>query len=232
MRPDPLTVVTFKWNTPGYRAKFAPEHVRILQRMVARHYPDPHRFVCFTDDPAGIEDVALPLWDDHAAVPNPTGGGRPSCYRRLKLWDPAMRDVLGPRFVMIDLDVVICGDLRPLFNRTEDVVMWRSPSREWPYNGAMLMANTGARPRVWTDFDPVESPKATQARGYRGSDQAWLSHVLGPDESVWTAADGVIFQNDLWRRQSRQPRGGRVVFTTGGHPPWTARAPWVREHYR
>ena len=44
MGSEPLTVVTFKWNTPGHRAKFAPEHVRILQRMVARHYPDPHRF--------------------------------------------------------------------------------------------------------------------------------------------------------------------------------------------
>lgn len=234
MQREPLCVVTFKWHTPGYRAKFESKHVNTLRRMVLRHYPDPIRFVCVTDDPAGLAEgiEALPLWDDHAAVPNPTGGGRPSCYRRLKLWDPAMRDVLGPRFVMLDLDVVICGDLRPLWNRSEDVVMWRSPSREWPYNGAMLMADTGARPQVWTDFDPMESPKATQARGYRGSDQAWLSHVLGADEAVWTAADGVIFQNDLWRRQSRQPRGGRVVFTTGGHPPWTARAPWVREHYR
>lgn len=232
MQPEPLTVVTFKWHTPGYRAKFNPEHVRTLQSMVARHYPDPHRIVCFTDDPVGIEDVALPLWDDYASVPNPTGGGRPSCYRRLKLWDPAMRDVLGRRFVMLDLDVVICGDLRPLWNRPEDVVMWRSPSREWPYNGAMMLANTGARPQAWADFDPHESPRITQARGYRGSDQAWLSHILGPDEAVWTAKDGVIFQNDLWRPHSRQPRDGRVVFTTGGHPPWKARAPWVRQHYR
>lgn len=192
MGNEPLTVVTFKWNTPGYRAQFTAAHVRTLQRMVARHYPDPHRFVCFTDDPAGIEDVALPLWDDHAAVPNPTGGGRPSCYRRLKLWDPAMAEVLGTRFVMLDLDVVICADLRPVLNRPEDVVMWRSPSGEWAYNGAMFMANTGARPQVWTDFDPIDSPKATHARGYRGSDQAWLSHCLGPDEAVWTPKDRAL----------------------------------------
>lgn len=229
---EPLTVVTFKWHTPGYRATFTAEHVRTLQRMVARHYPDQHRFICFTDDAAGIEDVALPLWGDHAAVPNPTGEGRPSCYRRLKLWDPAMRSVLGPRFVMLDLDVVILGDLRPLWNRREDVVMWRSPGGEWPYNGAMFMANTGARPQVWRDFDPARSPAMTHARRYRGSDQAWLSHCLGAGEAVWTEADGVVFQNDLWRPTSRQPRRARVVFTTGGHPPWESRASWVQEHYR
>lgn len=229
-----LTVVTFKWKTPGYRAVFESKHVNILRRMVLRHYPDPVRFVCFTDDPAGLAEgiEAHPLWDDHRRVPNPTGGGRPSCYLRLKLWDPAMREVLGPRFVMLDLDTVICGDLRPIFNRPEDVVLWKSPTNQWPYNGAMLMANTGARPQVWHDFDPVESPKATHARGYRGSDQAWISHCLGPGEAVWTERDGVIFQNDLWRHQSRKPPGARIVFTTGGHPPWAARASWVREHYR
>lgn len=221
-----LTVVTFKWRTPGYRATFTAEHVRTLQRMVARHYPDPHRLICFTDDPAGIEDVALPLWGDHASVLNPTGRRRPSCYRRLKLWDPAMRAVLGSRFVLLDLDVVICGDLRPLWNRQEDVVMWRSPTGEWPYNGAMFLANTGARPQVWRDFDPVRSPAQTHARGYRGSDQAWISHVLGWDEAVWTEDDGVRFY-----RPGGDMSGARIVFPASTNAPWKTRDPWLREHY-
>lgn len=227
-----ISVVTFKWSTPGYRAKFTAEHVRTLQRMVARHYPDPHRFVCFTDDATGIEDIALSLWDDYASVPNPTGGGRPSCYRRLKLFDPSMSEIIGPRFVMLDLDTVITGDLRPLWNRPEDVVMWKSPSNEWPYNGAMFMANTGARPKVWTDFDPVESPKLTTAAGFRGSDQAWLSYALGPNEAVWTQADGVVYYGKMMRPRERLPKGSRIVFTTGGTAPWTLKHQWVREHYR
>lgn len=229
-----LSVVTFKWATPGYRATFKSEHVNILRRMTLRHYRGPIRFMCFTDDPKGLdgEIEALPLWDDFRSVPNPTGGGRPACYLRLKLWDPAMREVVGPRFVMLDLDCVIVDDLTPLFNRTEDVVMWRSPTGLWPYNGAMVMANTGARPQVWRDFDPAESARITHERGFRGSDQAWLSHILGPDEAVFTQQDGVVYQNDLWRPTSRKPKDARIVFTTGGHPPWTARAPWVRQHYR
>src|SRR5690606_17846609 len=114
-----ISVVTFKWHTPGYRAKFTADHVNTLRRMVQRHYQAPHRFICITDDPAGLDGgiEVVPLWDDYASVPNPTGGGRPSCYRRLKLFDPAMAEVIGPRFVMLDLDCVICGGLAPIFRR-------------------------------------------------------------------------------------------------------------------
>lgn len=230
-----LSVVTFKWKNPGYRCSFESQHVNTLRRMVARHYPDPHRFICITDDPAGLdpEIEVVPMWNDHADVPNPTGGGRPSCYRRLKLWDPAIAEVVGPRFVMLDVDVVICGDLRPLWNRTEDVVMWKSPTLEWPYNGAMFMANAGARPQVWTDFDPVESPKATTAAGYRGSDQAWISHKLGWDEAVWTQRCGVYYFGAKGiGRTDPLPANAKIVFTTGGNAPWVLKQEWVRKHYR
>lgn len=228
-----ISVVTFKWATPGYRAKFTSEHVNTLRRMVRRHYQAPHRFICITDDPAGLDGgiEVVPLWDHHSSVPNPTGGGRPSCYRRLKLFDPAMAEVIGDRFVMLDLDCVICGDLSPLFDRPEDAVFWKSPTNEWPYNGAMFMANTGARPQLWQDFDPLESPKLTQAAGYRGSDQAWISYKLGWNEATWTERDGVYYYGKMRNRQS-VPANARIIFTTGGSAPWTLRHPWVRKHYR
>lgn len=228
-----ISVVTFKWATPGYRAKFTSEHVNTLRRMVLRHYQAPHRFICITDDPAGLDSgiEVVPLWDHYASVPNPTGGGRPSCYRRLKLFDPAMAEVIGDRFVMLDLDCVICGDLSPLFDRPEEAVFWKSPTNEWPYNGAMFMANTGARPQLWQDFDPLESPKLTQAAGYRGSDQAWISYKLGWNEATWTERDGVYYYGKMRNRQS-VPANARIIFTTGGSAPWTLRHPWVRKHYR
>lgn len=228
-----LSVVTFKWATPNYRAQFAARTVNVLRNMVARHYPDPHRFICITDDAAGLMDgiEVVPLWSDLADVPNPTGGGRPSCYRRLKLFDPAMRDVIGSRYVMLDLDTIVCGDLRPVFNRTEDIVLWRSPTGEWPYNGAMYLANAGARPQVWRDFDRVESPRLTHAHGYRGSDQAWISYRLGPSEPVWTEADGVRYYGKLPDRR-KPPADARIIFTTGGCAPWKLGHAWVRQHWR
>lgn len=226
------SVVVFKWRTPGYRSKFTAEHVHIMRDMVRRHYPNPHRFICITDDPTGIEpDVEVyPLWDDHKDLLNPTWGKKgPSCYRRLKTFSPEFERIAGKRFVCIDLDMVIVGDLRPLWDRDEEFVMWADPTGIWPYNGSMFMMNAGCRSQVWTDFDPIESPKAAAALGYRGSDQAWISYKLGPDEAKWTVYDGVVWCRDVMEANiDRQ----RVVSFCGPVDPWNSPEPWVRRHYK
>lgn len=227
-----LTVVIFKWQDRhhGYVPKFTARHVNAMANMVDAYHQDPHRIVCFTDDATGVDPriQCLPLWDDYAHVPNPTGGGRPSCYRRLKLWAPEMTALIGPRFVHLDLDAVVCGDLRPLWNRYEDVVMWTDPQGRWPYMGGTYMADTGARPEVWTEFDPVTSPRLAAAKGYQGSDQAWLSYRLGK-EAFWTHADGIYRQ--LPRQFAEKPRNARIVFTTGIRPPWDADVGWIKDHW-
>jgi hypothetical protein len=225
-----ITVVCFKWRTPSYVGTFGSEHVNALQRMVKANYALPHRFLCITDDPAGLRCETYPIWDDYRYVKNPTGGGRPACYLRLKLFSEEMRPVLGDRWVMLDLDCVILGNLRSLWNRKEEAVFWRNPHREWPYNGAMMMCKTGARDRVWSEFDPHESPRLTHRKGYRGSDQAWISYCLGSDEAVWTQKDGVYFLPEL---RGRQLDNAKIVFTTAATAPWTDNCPkWMKRIYR
>lgn len=239
-----LIVCTFKWSTPGYRSKFDAAAVATLRRMVARHYPHPHRFVLFTDDPVRDdarlqgEDVEVwELWDDLAKVPNPSGHKNPSCYRRLKLFARNVGEWLGPRIVTLDLDTVITGDLSPLWNRPEDFVIWGDTARSTPYNGSMILFDAGARPQLWEDFHPVFSPQQSRGMGYFGSDQAWIGLCLGPREKKWTRADGVLsFRNEVLPGGGRLPAGARIVFFHGRHDPWdqgTQRmAPWIREHYR
>lgn len=228
-----LNVVTFKWHTPGYRGKFTSAHVAMLARMVARYYPHPHRVICYTDDPKGIPPNvdARPLWNDFAKVPNPTGGGRPSCYRRLKLFAPEMQKELEPRFVCLDLDCVITGDLSPLWNRDEPLVMWKAPRNLWPYNGAMFLGSPYCAPEVWTEFDPIRSPRLTSAKGYRGSDQAWFSMILG-HRPVWTEQDGVYFLGAIPPYlRNRKPKGARITFTTAATAPWVSSYKWIQDAY-
>lgn len=234
----PLTIVCWKWKPlEGYRSTYAPETVHVLRSMVARHYPDPHRFVCVTDDPEGLDGIeTIPLWSDLSDLPHPHSHRHPSCYRRLKAFAPEMRSVFGERFVSVDLDCVILGDLRPLWNRPEPFVGLAGSNDASTYNGSMFLMTAGARAQVWRDFNPAYSPFNAKKAGHYGSDQAWISLCLGPDEPRWTTADGVYsFRLHIAREPGMPvPKDARVVFFNGKKDPWSPELrglKWVEKNW-
>lgn len=241
-----ISVVTFLWAPkPGYRSKFTLDHVATMARMVRRHYPDAHRFVCFTDQVDKVTHcvsddvpyVLAPLWIDYADVTHPHGSHNPSCYRRLRLYSDWSRETLGNRVVQIDLDMVICGDLRPLWNRPEPFVFWSDQlNPHGRINGAMQLITPGLRDEIWSKFDPILARQVGMERGKWGSDQGWLAHNFPPgSHGSWGAADGCY----SWRVHC-QPKGGglpsdaKVVNFHGPGDPWALAAshPWIKEHYR
>lgn len=222
-----LHVVTWKWQS-DYRHKFLSEHVNILERAVRRSYSYDLRFVTVTDDPVGIEGETFPLWRDFGDIPNPHGKREyPSCFRRLKLFDRATQEEMGiaygDRIVSLDLDTVIIGDLDGLWDRYDPFVGWAVKNRfhDRVYNGSMWMLRAGQFEEVWETFDPVRSPSEANRAGYLGSDQAWMSYVLGPDQAGWGQEDGVYT-----RMQASQigglPRDARIVMFHGAVKPWDA----------
>lgn len=235
----PLGFVTFKWPAPvGYRSVFSAAQVNTLQRMIARNYPAPHRVFCVTDQAEGIDPgvTVVPDWKDYADLPSPSGRRNPSCYRRLRAFAPEMADTFGPRFVLLDLDTVIAGDLRPLVDRPDDFVIWGDTNPRTYYNGSLILMTAGARSKVWTTFHPIESPRASYRAGHHGSDQGWISYCLGPHEQKWSTADGVYSYKNHLRQMTQLPANARVVSFHGEFDPWDAhvqqRHRWVAEHYR
>ena len=235
-----LSVITWKWRSkPTYHTQFAARHVNVLRSMVARHCGLEHRFICVTDDPSGIDTgiEIVPLWHEHADLPNPMRRNGPSCYRRLRAFAADAEQLFGPRFVSLDLDTVIVGDLTPLWDRPEDFMIWGDTSPGTPYNGSMFLMTAGARRRVWDEFDPIRSPTASKQLGYFGSDQGWIAACLGPKERKWTYADGVIsFRNEIQnRKRSDLPPHARIVFFHGRHKPWDCEVqkeqPWIAAHW-
>jgi hypothetical protein len=236
-----LSVVTFLWKPRvGYRSKFTGRNVDVLRRMVKRHYPHPHRFICITDDGSEITEPdveVFQLWNDFSALANPSGRKNPSCYRRLKLFAPNVASWIGERFVCVDLDAVIVGDMTPVWGRREDFLIWKSTTSGNFYNGSMFMLDAGARPKVWIDFDPVRSPMLTRQARLYGSDQAWIAYALGGGETTWGPADGVLsMRNDISNVPGRElPKGARIVFFHGRGDPWEPemqRLGWVAKNYR
>jgi hypothetical protein len=238
---EPITFVCWRWTPPAnYRSKFSPATVATLRSMIARHYHGPFEMVCVTDRtnevPQGVR--AVQLWDDFKHVPSPHGGAYPSCYRRLKLFSEFGRTVIRtPRFAWIDLDVVITGDITPLFQIKEDFKMYGDTARGTPYNGSLLYNRLGTRPQLWDSFDPRQSPKLGRDRRYIGSDQAWIAVCLGPNEPKFTATDGVYsYRNQILPKGGHLPSGARIVVFHGAHDPWSqsvqARHVWIAKHYR
>lgn len=235
-----ITFVCFKW-TPRttYRSIFGPETVQVLKRMIGRHYHKPFRFVCITDDTTGLQGIeTFPLWTDHSEIPNPNGTHNPSCYRRLKLFAPEAAEWFGERLVCIDLDTVIVNDITALFEDPAEFKIWGEsdfPHTQW-MNGSLWMLKTGSRPQVWSKFNPRLSPLMAKRAGARGSDQGWMSHILGKHEATWGREDGVFsFRKHLVPIGGRLPLEARIVMFHGAVDPWSPQVQhlnWIAEHYR
>lgn len=237
-----LDIVCWLWRPlPGFRSSFSATNVNVLRRMIERNYPHPHRFSVITDQTEGFDPEVrvISLWDDHGKRPSMYGPDRPSCYRRLKAFAPEMKDIIGPRFVSVDLDVVVTDDLSPVFNRKEDFIIWGPDGRKTPYNGSMWMMNAGARAQVWERFNANPERAVSRARGagFFGTDQAWMCYSLGPHEKRWKAQDGVYsYRMHLKENNNQLPKDARMVFFEGNYDPWSPvikqRCPWIEQHYR
>jgi hypothetical protein len=241
-----LTVVCWRWKPAlGYRSKFEAEHVNIWARMIRRNYSGPMQLVCITDDPVGITEVdrIIPLWDEFADIHSPHDSTRgpkrnPSCYRRLRMFSDWAVENIGKRIISIDLDIVVTGDLTPIFERTEDIVLWGDTNPTTRYNGSLILHTAGRFTDVYEEFK--KDPKACIARGTAlrqfGSDQAWLGAKLGPNRAKYGTSDGVYsFRVHLDKGRNPLPDNARLISFHGNLDPfgdWAQKLKWVRESYR
>jgi hypothetical protein len=214
-----ITVLTWLWNQPGGRTKFTADHVNTWADMVSRNLAMPHRLACVTDIPAGIDgsiDIIPPPGDFENIRNSRWAEKKPQCYRRLSMFRRDAAEIFGERFVCMDLDVVVGGQLDPLFDRDDDLVLFKGTSRHRPYNGSLMLIRAGCRPQVFETFTAEGAEESGQA--FCGSDQAWLAHCLGWDEAKWDERDGVFFYARWHRNYERlQPK---LLFFPGTLKPW------------
>ncbi len=229
---DRLPIVSFLWK--GH-IPYGPQDVQCWANQVSRHLGRPHELVCVTDQPETAQSVpgvrVIPMWRDHFEH------GRD--WHRLRLFSEEMADIIGPRFVCMDLDTVICGGLDPLFDNDHPFMAWRDPNRD-QYCTALFMMDAGAFPHVWETFDPQAALALRTSGMFGGYDQAWISYAL-PGQPRWTAEDGVLsFRVDVLGGKPLHaaplPSGARVINFHGKHnprdPDVQAACPWIADYYR
>lgn len=248
-----LHICVWKWYQEGFRIPYGPEHVNVMAAMLKRTMGDvPYRLLCITDNVEGIDPsiATAPLWDDFKDVRNASGGQLPSCYRRLKLFDPATQAAMGiapgDRIMSLDLDTVLLGpegalgaDLSEYVSNKHRWVGWRvrGTYHPWVFNGSLWLFTAGDLANLWTDFDVATSPQVTLKRGFFGSDQSWLSMNLARQKYAAGLTFPVIasYPREV-RRSKLVDKATRMVFFHGTMKPWhpvvQREAPWVLNHWR
>lgn len=230
------SIVCWLWN--GYARSYRPGHVNVLHRMFRRCLPEPHRFICITDergkfDPT-IEVMPTPKSAKEVAhYRTPEGSFFPSCYRRLWMFSEEAA-CLGDRVMLIDIDTVLTADVTHLFDNPAEFVGWR-PSGAWGnaerIGGGLYIMTPGTRTFVWNDFLGYDSIIEARSAGYRGSDQAWISYKLRGCELI-TQEHGIYSVRDIKNGKQPLPENACLIHFNGGKKPWHYGVKWVKEHWR
>lgn len=249
-----LTILTFLWKDKVLSDRvgfsYTPADIFLLRKMLERHLNVPHDYLCITDDEEqfrpgdGIRTAKL---NRHVSVPD-------RIYEPLYAFSPDLKEH-GDRFLKLDLDTVIVGDVAPLVERDEDLVMWRNPRlRGWVnaddippfhkpptmawYNCSAYLYTPGKHAFLWDEFD-----ESKIQQGWKG-DQDWVSYRLGPDMPFWSERDGIYRLapraphrqpgHSNWGAWGDLPENAKIVFFPGGRKPWVKEIaeanPWISRH--
>lgn len=227
-----LSIVCWKWGT-----LFGSVYVNRLRAMFARQLKLDHRVFCVTDDPTGIDG-------DIETVPLTEYLDTPRCRRRMIQYSTSFGQRFGKRFLSVDLDVVLVGDVTSLLSRVEPLVCWKV-AHSAVYSGSWVLMNVGVLHPMWERFkaNPLGFPKQASPFGI-GSDQAMLNlYLRNRRVAHWTDADGLVtYYGEGYERYEHLgvgpnrptlPKHARVVVLGSADKAVMdeARYDWVREHW-
>lgn len=207
-----LIVATFSWGT-----KYGPEYPARLLRAVNEHLRTDHDFRLFRRDKDPLTEV-------------------PGCFARLRLFDPLWCEAAGlkpgDRVLVLDLDLIVTGDIAPLFEGPEPfrILQGCNSSNPCPMNGSVWRLDIGHRPDVWTDFSLEAAAKVPHDKF--PDDQAWFAHKM-PDAGKFGPEDGVYAMHKPgWPRGEALPKNARIVAFPGWRDPsGFAHLGWVKQHW-
>ncbi|TCS62335.1 hypothetical protein EDD52_10975 [Primorskyibacter sedentarius] len=171
-------IICIKWGT-----LFGPEYVNRLYSGVRRNLSQPVRFFCMTEETNGLHpDVeVLPLPVEPYAEPMAAAlavANRQGAMRKVSLFRPDLVPDLDGPFLGFDLDVVITGDLTPIWEMPADKISmrhdWTEKRKGRPTgHGSVFRFNPARHGYLYNDL--AANPYAEVEKA-RGSEQRYTSH--------------------------------------------------------
>jgi len=188
-------VICMKWGT-GY----GPDYVNVLASAVRKHLKAPYRFVCLTDDTAGVNDnvECYPIPDMGLTKSNASFGA----WQKVSIFKRNLYGLKG-RALFIDLDSMICDDLEPMFHFPGDLVMikeWKRPIDKVKINplvrgaSGVMSFTLGTLPHLFDTFVENREKLTREVR----NDQRYL-WKFQKNITFWPVADVISFKRHLMR---------------------------------
>lgn len=193
--------------------KYGPEYVNVLANMVKRNCTLDYEFVCYTENPIGIDTNKVTI------RPLPTAYKIGGWWFKPLLFNPDLNE--RGTILYIDLDVIIFKNIDKLFTHLPDQFIVIRDFNRWhqkgwnKMNSSVVRWNVGQHPQIYKDFVKDASQVA---RRYHG-DQDWLFAKVKKDFQFWP--DEWI-QSYKWEMRGKPPltrdAAGFRNFTTPGVP--------------
>lgn len=209
-------VICMKWGN-AYSAR----DVNVLHNMVSRFLSIPHRFVCFTDDPAGL-DPAI----EHFPLPQVKVPPRlmREAWLKLGTLSRPLEDLTGTA-LFLDLDIVIVDSIDCFFQQPGEFCIIHN----WTHPGRIVGNSSVYRFKVgelaWILDKYHQDPEEIKNR-YR-NEQAFLSYMLndsGTPLSYWPDSWCVSFKKHCMPPRllapfitPRKPDDAKII-VFHGHP--------------
>ena len=159
-------VICIKWGD-----KFGPEYVNRLYKMVEKNLTIPHRFVCFTDKPEGIDSGVeirpLPALNDE--------GLPEKAWKKLGLFTDQLADLEG-QALFLDLDIVIMRNIDAFFTVPGEFLI----IKDWDFEDDIIGNSSVFRFDVKKYPDIIENfyKEGKDIRKRYKNEQAFLSHQM------------------------------------------------------
>lgn len=225
-----MKFILWKWQDKNWRSRYNAEHVSIAADMIRRNYKGQCEIYCCTDDANGLRGDIIP-------APLPMKAAHLGhCYRRLELFAPEYAKIIGGKFVSVDLDAVITGDLTQIIDCSPDFAIMKDYQGKQPYNGSFWIHQPSTRPQVWQNFYGNEQAVIKQGDrlGFTACDQKVMATILGVNERVYDAEDGFISYKLCVRNKGNLlPFNAKFVAFHGSPKPEDClNIDWVAKHYR
>ena len=159
-------IICMKWGE-----KFDAGYVNRLYEMVEKNITIPHRFVCFTDNPQGIN----PKIETFPIPPLKEDGIPDRMWKKLTVFNKELYDLKGTA-LFLELDIIIRQSLDPFFEEEGEFLI----IKDWDFpddiigNSSVFRFEIGKHPEVLEHFYGL----GTAIRKHFKNEQAFLTYEM------------------------------------------------------